>query len=75
METSSAAYQERLAHWNDDRETELLAASIVLISATCLAIAIRFWAQLTIKKQWAPDNIVIFHAAVSQLLGHRDSIR
>lgn len=68
MDNTSAAYQGQLAHWDDDREPKFVAVSVFLIVATCLAIAVRFWAQRKIKKQWALDNIVIFFAAVRLLL-------
>lgn len=64
MDPTSAAYKDQLAHWGDDREPELLAASVILIVATCLAVPLRFKAQRNIKKFWEADNIIIFFAAV-----------
>ncbi|KAI4146297.1 MAG: hypothetical protein L6R39_003496 [Caloplaca ligustica] len=69
MDNTSAAYQGQLAHWDDDREPKFVAVSVFLIVATCLAIAVRFWAQRKIKKQWALDNIVIFFAASAYTVG------
>ncbi|KAL8852305.1 MAG: hypothetical protein Q9221_002801 [Calogaya cf. arnoldii] len=64
MDPVSPAYQDQLARWGDDREPELIAVSIILIIATCLATALRFWAQRSIKKQWEADNIISIFAAV-----------
>ncbi|KAI4179711.1 MAG: hypothetical protein LQ346_007140 [Caloplaca aetnensis] len=64
MNESAAVYQEQRTPWKDDRGPELLAASIILLVATSLAIPLRYWAQRTIKKQWAPDNVIIFVAAI-----------
>ncbi|KAI4251212.1 MAG: hypothetical protein L6R42_008469 [Xanthoria sp. 1 TBL-2021] len=64
MDPASPTYQDQFARWGDDREPELIAVSIILIIATCLATALRFWAQRSIKKQWAADNILIVFAAV-----------
>ncbi|KAI4262058.1 MAG: hypothetical protein L6R42_002758 [Xanthoria sp. 1 TBL-2021] len=63
MNKTTAAYQDQHAYWNEDREPELLAVSVILIVVTSLAIAIRLWAQCTIKKQRAHDNLVIVVAA------------
>ncbi|KAI4250642.1 MAG: hypothetical protein L6R42_008701, partial [Xanthoria sp. 1 TBL-2021] len=63
MDPASPTYQDQLARWGDDREAELIAVSIILIIATCLATALRFWAQRSIKKQWEADNILIVFAA------------
>ncbi|KAL8932639.1 MAG: hypothetical protein Q9216_006748 [Gyalolechia sp. 2 TL-2023] len=68
-DTASAAHRNQLAHWTDDRTSELSNTAIVLIVATCLTIALRFWAQRKIKKEWAPDSIVIFFAAVGYIIG------
>lgn len=75
MNKTTAAYQDQHAYWNEDREPELLAVSVILIVATSLAIAIRFWAQCTIKKQRAHDNLVIVVAAVRQFSQHADLYR
>ncbi|KAL8649071.1 MAG: hypothetical protein Q9226_005733 [Calogaya cf. arnoldii] len=64
MDPASPTYQDQLARWGDDREPELIATSIILIIATCLATALRFWAQRSIKKQWEADNIISIFAAV-----------
>lgn len=64
MNKTSKAYQYELSHWSDDREPELLAGSIILIFATCVAVFLRILAQNTIKKAWAVDNILILIAAV-----------
>ncbi|KAI4285559.1 MAG: hypothetical protein L6R38_000580 [Xanthoria sp. 2 TBL-2021] len=69
MNKTTAAYQDQHAYWNEDREPELLAVSVILIVATSLAIAIRFWAQCTIKKQRAHDNLVIVVAASGYVIG------
>lgn len=71
MNETAAAYQEQRAPWNEDRGPKLLAASVTLLVATSLAIPIRYWAQRTIKKQRAPDNLVIFLAAVSRSIWRR----
>ncbi|KAI4199207.1 MAG: hypothetical protein LQ350_004763 [Teloschistes chrysophthalmus] len=64
MNQTSELYKSQIAHWNDDRVPELLAASAVLILATFVALTARFWAQRRIGKQWEADNILIVLAAV-----------
>lgn len=64
MDQTSDLYKSQVAHWNDDRVPELLAACIVLIIATLVALMVRFWAQRSIGKQWEADNILIIPAAV-----------
>lgn len=67
MDQTSELYESQIAHWNDDRVPELLAASVVLIVATFVALTARFWAQRRIGKQWEADNILILFAAVRLL--------
>ncbi|KAL9577636.1 MAG: hypothetical protein Q9212_006240 [Teloschistes hypoglaucus] len=64
MDQTSELYKSQIAHWNDDRVPELLAASVVLILATFVALTARFWAQRRIGKQWEADNILIAFAAI-----------
>ncbi|KAL8999540.1 MAG: hypothetical protein Q9169_001628 [Polycauliona sp. 2 TL-2023] len=63
MDHAAAVHQDQLARWGDDRESELIAVGVVLILATCLATALRIWAQRTINKQCEADNIVSVFAA------------
>ncbi|KAL8801741.1 MAG: hypothetical protein Q9200_006846, partial [Gallowayella weberi] len=63
MDPTSDPYKFQLAHWDDNRSPELIAVSVILIVATCIVIALRFWAQCHIGKQWEADNILIAFAA------------
>ncbi|KAL8675678.1 MAG: hypothetical protein Q9224_007416 [Gallowayella concinna] len=63
MDPESGAYRFQTDHWDDNRSPELIAVSVILILATCIVIALRFWAQYRIGKQWEADNILIVFAA------------
>ena len=65
MDHASAVHQDQPSHWGDDRESQLLGVSIFLIIATCLATALRIWAQRSIEKQWEADNVISVFTAVS----------
>ncbi|KAL8803267.1 MAG: hypothetical protein Q9182_003298 [Xanthomendoza sp. 2 TL-2023] len=63
MDPASGPYKFQLAHWDDNRSPQLIAVSVILILATCIIIALRFWAQCRIGKQWEADNVLIAFAA------------
>ncbi|KAL8681469.1 MAG: hypothetical protein Q9186_002415 [Xanthomendoza sp. 1 TL-2023] len=71
MDPESGAYRFQTDHWDDNRSPELIAVSVILILATCIVIAFRFWAQYRIGKQWEADNILIVFAAIDSTLAFR----